>query len=781
MTQLPKIFSRTDLLMVAVLLILPFSGSGYAKPNVQTHSAEQGGLETVTMETVDWDKVFGKNNAQKAKAIFSNPKITSSDAILEDFVNQKTTAKVIVNFKIPDKKTHKSRMKTGKGRQEARQSVNRLQKEVLSRMDLNEIQTITRFKFNYGITAEVTLEGLSQLTDDPDVVSIEEVKTLYPHGVQAIPLINATQARQAYGGAGVGIAICDTGIDYTHPMLGGSEDFPNDKVIDGYDIGNDDDDPMDYTGHGTCCAGIAAGDIGSTGDYIGGVAPEAKLYAVKMTTDGSDSCESDDMIAAWEWCIEHQTDNEEYPIMIISTSFGSEAYSNACDSVSTAMTRAAETANNAGITIFASSGNEGYCSAIAWPACISSVVSVGAVYDADLDELAFCVDEDSCVTEDTGYSCTSGYKAVSDDTGTDMVTSYSNSASILDLLAPSNNSYTTDITGSSGYSTGNYYSSFGGTSAACPYATGAAAVLLSAANKTFGGFPAPEKILTLLTGTGVEITDEKSGITKPRIDLQAAIDSIGPNFSAAATTLCFNEDNSTTFTDDSDGEPLSREWTFTPNTVTYLNGTSSSQNPVVQFDEPGTYSVSLTVFYDNSTSGATITKQDYITVHEQCQDLVLDLTISRQGAQITWILENDEQETLYSKGPYSLEDSPEAPQELEANESFSLPSGEYTLTISNSGTSVLSGDSGTVAYSLTNEDREETIVSESNAGDEETTTFTLTPLTDTDADGDVDGEDLVSFCQSYTESLLPNADVNSDEKVDEKDLALFALNFGTCP
>ena len=616
------------------------------------------------------------------------------------------------------------------------------------------------------------------MTDDPDVVSIEAVRTLYPHGAQAIPLMNAAQARHTYGGTGIGIAICDTGIDYTHPMLGGSEDFPNDKVIDGYDIGNDDDDPMDYTGHGTCCAGIAAGDIGSTGDYIGGVAPDAKLYAVKMTTDSSDSCGSDDMIAAWEWCIEHQTDNEEYPIMIISTSFGGGSYSSVCDSASTAMTQAAENANAAGITIFASSGNDGYCSAIAWPACISSVVSVGAVYDADLDELSFCVDENSCVTEDTGYSCTSGYKSVSDDADTDKVTSYSNSASILDLLAPSNNSYTTDITGSSGYSTGNYYASFGGTSAACPYAAGAAAVLLSAANTTFGGFPAPDKILTLMTETGVDITDEKSEITKPRIDLQATIDSLGPDFSADATSLCFYEDNSTTFTDDSDGEPISWEWSFAPDTVTYLDGTSSSQNPVVQFDEPGTYSVSLTVTYANSSSGTTLTKHNYIAVHEQCQDLVLDLTMSRRGAQITWTLENDEQETLYSGGPYSLGHGPGAPQALEASEAFSLPPGKYTLTISNSGISVFFGGFGTVAYSLTNEDRDEIIVSESIADDEESTTFTLIRLTDTNADGDVDGEDLILFYQNYAEGLLPDADVNSDEQVDENDLALFFLNFG---
>jgi subtilisin family serine protease len=48
--------------------------------------------------------------------------------------------------------------------------------------------------------------------------------------------------------------------------------FPNIKVIGGYDCDDNDPDSMDQDGHGTACAGIAAGGLGTVGDYIGEVA-----------------------------------------------------------------------------------------------------------------------------------------------------------------------------------------------------------------------------------------------------------------------------------------------------------------------------------------------------------------------------------------------------------------------------------------------------------------------------------------------------------------------------
>jgi len=99
-------------------------------------------------------------------------------------------------------------------------------------------------------------------------------------------------------GAGVSIAVLDTGVDYTHPDFGGCTSISGcSKVIGGYDFVNDDDDPMDDMGHGTHVAAIAAGMRGADwyqggNQNYNGVAPEAKIYAYKVLNEngfGSDS------------------------------------------------------------------------------------------------------------------------------------------------------------------------------------------------------------------------------------------------------------------------------------------------------------------------------------------------------------------------------------------------------------------------------------------------------------------------------------------------------------
>ena len=91
--------------------------------------------------------------------------------------------------------------------------------------------------------------------------------------------IHADQAWTKAKGAGITIAIVDTGIDLTHPDLkahiASHYDCTGGSCVGGATAGNDDN------GHGSHVAGIAAAVTGN-GVGVAGVAPSAKLMAVKV-------------------------------------------------------------------------------------------------------------------------------------------------------------------------------------------------------------------------------------------------------------------------------------------------------------------------------------------------------------------------------------------------------------------------------------------------------------------------------------------------------------------
>lgn len=406
-----------------------------------------------------------------------------------------------------------------------RQSLAVLQREIALRQDA-VLQSLpagnfdTKFKYENicAFAGMITQASLNQLLADPRVESIEAVTFDEAHLAQGAVLLNAIATRTTYNGAGLSVAIVDTGIDYMHPMLGGAA-FPNTKVIGGYDFGDDDADPMDCNGHGTRCAGLAAGSLGIVGNYIGGMAYNAKIYGLKIVSNCAGSAASSDMTAAWDWCVTHKNDDPNNPIMVISTSFGGGRYFENCDSANPSRTAAANAAVAAGITLTCSSGNSGYCDSTGAPSCISSVIAVGAVYDANLGQMSHCVSASSCAASIESTSCSSGWIVNVPSAQAGAVIAYSNAASFLGVLAPSNNATTTSLAGA-------YTQTFNGTSAACPYAAGAIACLQQAALTELGAYLTPAQVRAKLDQTGTPTLDSKVAITKPRVNLGNAVASL---------------------------------------------------------------------------------------------------------------------------------------------------------------------------------------------------------------------------------------------------------------
>jgi len=229
------------------------------------------------------------------------------------------------------------------------------------------------YRYIPAIAASLPPPAIDALRKNPEIAYIE-----LDHEVRAIPLAKPTPPPQpaqntpwgvakieapkvwnvGYKGAGVKVAILDTGIDTKHPdltVMGGA------TFVKGTRSYNDDN------GHGTHVAGIVAALDNNIG--VVGVAPEAELYAVKVLNKQGSGWVSD-VIAGIKWSITNG-------MQVISMSFGSTSDSQAlhdeCDK-----------AYNAGIVLVAAAGNDGPGeNTVNYPAKYSSVIAVGATDEND--------------------------------------------------------------------------------------------------------------------------------------------------------------------------------------------------------------------------------------------------------------------------------------------------------------------------------------------------------------------------------------------------------------
>lgn len=369
-----------------------------------------------------------------------------------------------------------------------------------------------RFLLQPAFVAEVSPDALQRLVEQPLVTAVEPDRSWRPLTLEGLQVISADVLHGlGISGEGTAIAVIDSGIDYLHPTLGGGQ-IPNAKVIHGLDIGDDDDDPMDCSGHGTAVASVAAGSSHQWSPnrrFAGGVAPAAQILAYKVTSD--DNCDvalTSSVVAAIEDAVLHR-DGDGYRLAAINVSLGGGAYSGPCDADNPAYSHAVGLATEAGVVVVASAGNSGETNALSVPGCLNDVVAVGSVWDTDPGWVgySFCLDP-----ECTSY-CDDSFRWQR------AVTCYSNSSEYLDLLAPSE--YLRAA------ARGAVMVDFGGTSGAAAYVSGAVALLAQA----IPGLT-PGTARHLLLATGDPVMDDKNGLIRPVVDLAAAVDGADRVFAA---------------------------------------------------------------------------------------------------------------------------------------------------------------------------------------------------------------------------------------------------------
>lgn len=228
---------------------------------------------------------------------------------------------------------------------------------------------------------------VAKLRNDPDVEYAEPNFKLKVTGEKiswGLSSIETTKAWQQNGvsGNGVVVAVVDTGVDYNHPDIdqniwvnsdeisGNGVDDDGNGFIDDY-LGWDfagwiyelkpDNDPMDEIGHGTHVAGIIAAE--KNGSYVVGVAPKAKIMAVKV------------FCAAGYATARTVADGILYAANngadIINLSLGSYYYSRAIE-------EAIKYATLRGVLVVAAAGND-WWDLPSYPAAYEDVISVGSI------------------------------------------------------------------------------------------------------------------------------------------------------------------------------------------------------------------------------------------------------------------------------------------------------------------------------------------------------------------------------------------------------------------
>jgi len=380
-----------------------------------------------------------------------------------------------------------------------------------------DLRLLYRYDNVPALAGELGPRGLERLLADPLVASVQIDEPGHGHLAQCVPALGADTVHAAYGWTGkkIRVAVIDSGIDTDHPDLAddlvAQQCFSGDCPPGGTATGPSAEDDF---GHGTAVSGI----ITSKGTVSAvGVAPDAEIVAVRVL-DAQNTGGPSQWIAGLDWVL---TNLATLKVQVVNLSLGTwTPYVGTCDAQQPALADVITKLVAKGVVVFASAGNKGSSTGVDAPACISGVIAVGATYDSNMGR-----------QPPTGTYPTGCFDAT---TGPDVIACFTNSGPALDLLAPSYDAETTALGGG-------HIEGFSGTSAATPYAVGAAALLLEA-DPTLTPDEARE-ILT--TETDHFSTDPKNRLSFPVVDAFRAVQAVGEDCECTKDADCDDGDDIT--------------------------------------------------------------------------------------------------------------------------------------------------------------------------------------------------------------------------------------------
>lgn len=375
---------------------------------------------------------------------------------------------------------------------------------------------------------------IDKLQADPNVLTLVEDQPLAPQLAYSVPLIGAPAAWQAGAtGAGQTVAVIDHTTQTDHLFL--RDASGKSKVI--YEAvcttvctpgQGTAAKPGSLSAHGTSVSGIIVGQRAQP--PLTGVAPDARLMVFRVYY-------ASELLLAMQKVYELRN---QYNIAAVSLSLGMEPNGpGSCDARNPAMTAIINNLREAGTATVVAAGNNSDKSPGGWtgttdrlmfPACISSAVSVGAIYPSNKSG--------SKETTKYEYNFSGWICKTFQPIKVDEVACFSNTSPGLSLLAPGFPTETSGLNGS-------YDAGFGGTSAATPHVAGAFAVLRSKVPNA-----SVSQILQALRATGKPVKDYRTGLTTPRIEIAKALEYLQGNSTAGnlSYTLSYSRTGSGTGT-----------------------------------------------------------------------------------------------------------------------------------------------------------------------------------------------------------------------------------------